>query len=122
MLTWSGNPATTQDIQWRTSASVPNGLTKYWLKGTRDTLIKAAALYKLEDRLLQNDRYAHRFTTQLTGLQPGKTYDYQVGSTKGRWSSVASFQTQSTTKEGFSFIWFGDTHKSPVWGRWLNKR
>ncbi|QDK82570.1 metallophosphoesterase family protein [Spirosoma sp. KCTC 42546] len=116
LLTWSGNPATTQDIQWRTSASVPTGVTKYWLKGSHDTLTKAAVLYKMEDRLLQNDRYAHRFTTQLTGLQPGKTYDYQVGSTQGRWSSVASFQTQSNTKEGFSFIWFGDTHKSPVWG------
>ncbi|WP_227686937.1 purple acid phosphatase family protein [Spirosoma arboris] len=116
LLTWSGNPATTQDIQWRTTASVPNGSIKYWQKGSRDTLVKAATLNKMEDRLLQNDRYAHRFTTQLTGLKPGKTYDYQIGSPKGGWSSVASFQTQSTTNEGFSFIWFGDTHKSPVFG------
>ncbi|WP_232074263.1 purple acid phosphatase family protein [Spirosoma aureum] len=116
LLTWSGNPATTQDIQWRTAASVPDGVVKYWLKGSADTLVKAAVCYTMEDRLLENDRYVHRFTAQLTGLKPGQTYDYKVGSTKSRWSSVASFQTQSNTSEGFSFIWFGDTHKSPVWG------
>ncbi|QHV98141.1 purple acid phosphatase family protein [Spirosoma endbachense] len=116
LLTWSGNPANTQDIQWRTAASVPNGVVKYWQKGSPDTLVKAAVRYTMEDRLLENDRYVHRFTTKLTGLKSGQTYDYQVGSTKGRWSAVASFQTQSNTREGFSFIWFGDTHKSPVWG------
>lgn len=121
LLTWSGNPATTQDIQWRTSATVPSGRVQYWLNGTTDTLSSSASVFRTEDRLLQNDRYVNRFTARLTGLKPGSTYAYRVGSDGGNWSTPASFNTQSSTADGFSFIWFGDTHKSPDWGNMARK-
>ncbi|WP_338871314.1 metallophosphoesterase family protein [Spirosoma sp. SC4-14] len=121
LLTWSGNPATTQDIQWRTSATVPNGRVQYWLNGTADTLSSSASVFRMEDRLLQNDRYVNRFTARLTGLKPGSTYTYRAGSESGSWSIPASFKTQSSSPDGFSFIWFGDTHKSPDWGSMARK-
>ncbi|RAJ99748.1 3',5'-cyclic AMP phosphodiesterase CpdA [Larkinella arboricola] len=116
LQTWSGNPATTQDIQWRAAATVSDGLVQYWPLGTTDTLSAPATAFKLEDRLLQNDRYVNRFTAQLSGLKPGSMYAYRVGSKTGSWSKPATFKTQSSAPEGFSFIWFGDTHKSPDWG------
>lgn len=116
MLTWSANPASSMDIQWRTNTSVEVGEVKYWLTGSSDTLISIAKLKPMEDRLLQNDRYINRFTAQVRDLQSGASYSYQVGSNSGVWSDIASFNTEDEIDENFSFIWFGDTHKSKKWG------
>ncbi len=121
MLTWSGDPATSIDIQWRTSTSVAVGRVKYWVSGTADTLISVANLKLMEDRLLQNDRYVHRFTAILDHLQSGVSYSYQVGSKQGAWSDTASFHTEASGDDGFSFIWFGDTHKSQKWGELIQE-
>ncbi len=121
MLTWSGDPATSIDIQWRTSTSVAEGRVKYWVSVTADTLISVANLKLMEDRLLQNDRYIHRFTAILDHLQSGVSYSYQVGSKQGVWSDTASFHTEASGDDGFSFIWFGDTHKSQKWGELIQE-
>ena len=121
MLTWSGDPKTTIDVQWRTNSSVEKGLVKYWQSGSRDTLTTNASAYKMEDRLLQNDRFVQRFTGNLTNLKPGTTYSYKVGTQSGNWSETTDFKTESGEKEGFSFIWFGDTHHSKIWGDMAQK-
>ncbi len=116
LLTWSGNPDTTMDIQWRADTTIKNSIVKYWIKGQRDTLTNNAERFLMEDRLLQNDRYIHRFTAAITDLTPGSTYEYIVGSKDGSWSETSSFVTSQVGDDKFSFIWFGDTHKSPKWG------
>jgi len=116
MLSWVGDPSTSMDIQWRTNSSVPEGKVNYWVSGTVDTMTAVANMKTMEDRLLQNDRYVNRFAAHLDQLQPGTDYSYQVGSEQGAWSGTASFQTESGTDDSFSFIWFGDTHKSKHWG------
>ncbi|MEN8226705.1 MAG: metallophosphoesterase family protein [Bacteroidota bacterium] len=121
ILTWSGNPSTTVDIQWRTNSSIEEGMVKYWVSGTVDTLIGVANLKQMEDRLLQNDRYVNRFTARLDHLHPGTSYHYRVGSENGLWSDMASFTTESGGDDGFSFIWFGDTHKSQKWGELIQE-
>ncbi|GAB3936639.1 purple acid phosphatase family protein [Larkinella terrae] len=121
LLTWSGDPTSTMDVQWRTAATVSEGLVQYWQTGTTDTLSKTAMAFRMEDRLLQNDRFANRFTARLSGLKAGGSYGYRVGSKSGNWSEPASFTTQSAKPDGFSFIWFGDTHKSPDWGSLARK-
>jgi hypothetical protein len=121
LLTWSKDPKTTMNIQWRTNGLVQNGLVKYWEDKSSDTLTTAASLYKMEDRLLQNDRYINRYTARLENLKPENKYHYLVGSKTGNWSAKASFDTEAPAKDGFSFIWFGDTHKSPIWGDMAQK-
>lgn len=121
LLTWSDDAERSVDIQWRTNTTVPGGSVKYWIKGTKDTLTTQAEKYLMEDRLLQNDRYIHRFTAKLKGLTPGSLYQYKVGSPNGYWSDDASFRTEVKNTDKFSFIWFGDTHKSPKWGDLLQK-
>lgn len=116
LQTWSDDPTTTRDIQWRTAPTVADGLVQYWSVGSPDTLSTTATAFRMEDRLLQNDRYVNRFTAKLTGLKPGSTYGYRVGAKTGGWAKPATFQTPTATPDGFSFIWFGDTHKSPDWG------
>ncbi|MGA0555232.1 fibronectin type III domain-containing protein [Larkinella sp. VNQ87] len=116
LLSWSGDPGQTMDVQWRTAASVAEGSVQYWEIGSNDTLSAPVTAFRMEDRLLQNDRYVNRFTARLSGLQPGGTYGYRVGSKTGPWSAPATFTTQAAEPNRFSFIWFGDTHKSPDWG------
>ncbi len=116
LLTWSGDPSTTMNIQWRTSPAVAAGVVQYWVAGSKDTLTKTADRFVMEDRLLQNDRYVHRFTGKLTGLRPATTYGYRVGVTGGVWSVPETFTTKPAGPAAFSYIWFGDTHKSRDWG------
>lgn len=117
LLTWSGDPSTTIDIQWRAHASVMEGMVQYWINGGRDTLTQVAGRFLMEDRLLQNDRYVCRFTARLMQLTPGTTYTYRVGTKGGNWSVPTTFTTKPATPADFSFIWFGDTHKSQRWGQ-----
>ena len=121
LLTWSGNPTSTMDVQWRTNVTTEKGLVKYWKTGSKDTLTIQASSYKMEDRLLQNDRYVQRFTANLANLTPGSSYQYKVGSGIGEWSEPAGFNTEPENKNGFSFIWFGDTHHSKIWGDMARK-
>lgn len=121
MLTWSGDPASTIDIQWRTNTEVENGLVKYWKPGG-DTLTANAEKFVMEDRMLYNDRYIHHFTAHLTGLESGQEYQYTVGSEQPEnWSEKSTFTTEPANTDKFSFIWFGDTHRSQVWGELLQK-
>jgi hypothetical protein len=122
MLTWSGPPETTIDIQWRAGDDTRDGVVQYWRAGNKeaDTLRVEASSYRMQDRMLMNDRYIQRFTASLKDLDPATTYFYRVGSVSSRtWSSVESFTT-ATTSPKFSFIWFGDTHTFPDSGKLVN--
>ncbi|SHN24686.1 Calcineurin-like phosphoesterase [Cyclobacterium lianum] len=121
VLTWSGDPRTTMDIQWRTDETVPEGQVKYWKSGSADTLTASAEKFLMEDRLLQNDRYMHRFTAKIESLEPATTYQYRVGHDDSGWSAVESFTTANATESAFSFTWFGDIHNSPIWGELVKK-
>lgn len=121
MLTWSGPSQKTVDIQWRTNTSIPNGMVRYWKTGTYDTAAMDATRQVIQDRMLYNDRYIHRFTTQLEKLMPDTHYTYQVGSKdKPVWTEPNSFQTEAVDTDRFSFIWFGDTHTFPDSGKLIN--
>ena len=120
MLTWSGSPETTIDIQWRTNTTVPEGSVQYWLAGTKDTVTAVASLQVLQDRMLFNDRYIHRYGVQLKDLKPGSSYGYRVGSEKQNWSVEKSFETEPINTDHFSFVWFGDTHCFPDSGKLIS--
>lgn len=119
MLTWSEDPKSTIDIQWRADTSVHDGVARFWREGVSgtDTLSVAASVFRMQDRMLMNDRYINRFTASLRDLQSGATYRYQVGSAHEHiWSDVRSFTTAADTRK-FSFVWFGDTHCFPDSGK-----
>lgn len=123
MLTWSDTPQTTIDIQWRTDSATTTGAVKFWPAGetATDTATVEASAYLMQDRMLMNDRYIHRFTANLANLRPGTQYFYQAGSPEsGMWSDVRTFTTEDDKANGFSFIWFGDTHCFPDSGKLVN--
>lgn len=119
MLTWSSDPKTTIDIQWRTDTTVANGIVRYREKGSEIVFSAEAEKYKMEDLYLMNDRFINRFTVHLKGLKQGIDYEYQIAPEMG-WSEKHTFTTQSDD-DSFSFIWFGDTHYSPKFGELFNR-
>ncbi len=117
MLTWSADPSTTMDIQWRTDTTVAEGTVKFREKGsTQESTVKASR-YRMEDRVLMNDRYINRFTAELRNLKSGTTYEYQI-IPQNDWSADRTFSTPAPDNS-FSFNWFGDTHHSPKYGEIL---
>lgn len=121
VLTLSGDPSSTRDVQWRTNVKFDEGHLQFWKEGSNDTLEKNSSVFLMEDRLLRNDRYVHRHTVQLRDLEPGSKYYYRVGNRFSGWSKTYSFQTLPRHTDHFSFIWFGDTHNSPIFGEMAQK-
>ncbi len=117
MLTWSSDPSTGIDVQWRTDTTISSGTVKYRKKGSHQEYSVRASQYRMEDRVLMNDRYINRFTAELRDLTPGTTYEYQIVPLT-EWSDANSFST-SVPDNKFSFNWFGDTHHSPKYGQIL---
>src|SRR5690606_24271916 len=108
------------DVQWRSSSTVSNGQVAYWAKDSHDTLSVRATYFVMEDRLLQNDRFVHRFTAKLTGLQPGMTYEYLVGGDTA-FSDVYQFSTGKSEPSAFSCLSTGDVHNSKAWGKMMHE-
>jgi acid phosphatase type 7 len=123
-LTWSDDPRTTQTVQWRTSAAAAEGAVRYWEKAaSRAGAVEVkGACSIIEDRLLSNDRRCHRFTAVLRPLKPATTYVYSVGNpTSGVWSAEREFTTAPDGDAPFTFVFLGDTHRSPIPGQLLSK-
>ena len=119
ILTWSADPSTSMDIQWRTNRKTDASGLKYREKGSSKTFELTAEKMVLEDRMLMNDRFTNHYTAKLKNLKPGVRYEYQIAQKKG-WTTAESFQT-AAKDDSFSFLWFGDTHFSPQFGDILKK-
>lgn len=124
VLTWSGDPRTTQTIQWRTSAKITKGYVRY-LARPADTAVdwakartKRAVTKPLSTPTLVNDPLIHRHTVALSGLKPGTAYAYSVGDgTPEGWTEPAEFTTAPREVEPFSFIYMGDAQNGlDKWG------
>jgi len=105
LLSWTGNPATTQTISWRTDTTVTSGLVEYSMgitltAGHRVTATKADFTTDLGT--------AHLFTATLTGLTPNTAYVYHVGDGT-QWSDTHTFHTANPQAGSFQFLVFGDS-------------
>ena len=119
MLTWSSDPSTTMDIQWRTNTTVETGSVKYRIRESADEKTVQAEKFLMEDREVMNDRFIHRFTAKLRDLMPGTEYEYLI-SPATDWTTAESFTTAGDN-DSFSFVWFGDTHQKTTFGELHDK-
>lgn len=124
VLTWSGDPKSTQAIQWRTSTKVAKGAVRYQEAGAAGGWTEAAAETKvLEDEYLVNDPLIHRHTVNLEGLKPGTAYAYSVGDgSDAGWSETFEFTTAPDGIVPFKFIYMGDAQNGlDTWGKLVHK-
>lgn len=124
VLTWSGDPRTTQTLQWRTSPQTKKGVVRYARRADvatpvpRRFLEVRAVTEPLADPRLLNDPLVNRHTVELTGLEPGTTYVYAVGDGRRRgWGEFAEFTTAPAGAAPFSFVYMGDAQNGlDRWG------
>jgi 3',5'-cyclic AMP phosphodiesterase CpdA len=119
VLTWTGDPATTQAVTWRTSTEVREPVAEiaiaeadpaFATKGTRVTATSQPLTSNLSTALFH--------TVEFSGLEPRTKYAYRVGDGVN-WSEWFHFTTASADPEPFSFIYFGDAQNSvrSMWSR-----
>ncbi len=129
VLTWSGDPRTSQTIQWRTSAKIKRGFIRYQSKSAGAALdpktakTKRASTQPLATPALVNDSLIHRHTVLLRGLKPGTTYLYSVGDgSPDGWTEPVEFTTAPAGAVPFSFVYMGDAQNGlDRWGALLRK-
>ena len=114
MLTWSSDPFTGIDVQWRTDSAIKDGVVKFREIGKADEFISVAEKFRMDDRVLLNDGSVNRFTAKLRNLTPGTRYEYLIPN-QDKYIENQTFSTPARDG-GFTYIWFGDTHHSPKFG------
>ncbi len=127
VLTWSGDPQTTQTVQWRTSTATTGGVVAYARKdaGAFDPATAAtvpAETKSIVQNTLLNDPIVHWHTAMITGLEPGASYVYAVGDGQGAWRAAAEFTTVPEGPVSFNFIYMGDAQNGlDTWGNLIHK-
>lgn len=119
ILTWTGDPTTTQAVTWRTSTDVKRGIAQIALAEDGPLFRTRAADVPASTQPLKSDlNEAHYHTAQFTGLKPKTKYVYRVGLGEN-FSEWFHFQTASTEPEPFSFVYFGDAQNDvrSMWSR-----
>ncbi|MCA9037117.1 MAG: metallophosphoesterase family protein [Planctomycetaceae bacterium] len=117
VLTWAGDPATTQAVTWRTSTDVNRGLAEITVASAGPDLeSESKQLIAVSQPLTTDLNTAHFHTVKFEGLTPKTRYAYRVGDGVN-WSEWFQFTTASTEPEPFSFIYFGDA-QNDIRSRW----
>ncbi len=119
ILTWAGDPKTTQAVTWRTSVEVADAYAELAIAGSGPNFVTTAETIKASSTALKTDlNTAHFHSVQFKGLKPGTKYAYRVGD-KTNWSEWFHFSTEKDSPEPFSFIYFGDAQNDlrSMWSR-----
>lgn len=107
VLTWDGDPATTQAVTWRTDPSVAHGMAELALANANGRALKPDRFESVTTLFSSDLNDAHYHSVTFTGLIPDTLYAYRVGDGVN-WSEYFHFKTASREPVPFSFIYFGD--------------
>lgn len=107
VLTWAGDPATSQAVTWRTDLSVTRALAEIAPALENGRNLKPAAVAARTEPFTSDLGAAHYHSVSFTGLTPDTLYAYRVGDGVN-WSEWFHFRTASLTPRKFSFVYFGD--------------
>lgn len=125
ILTWSGDPSTTQSVTWRTDSTVTKGLAQILVEDSSPKLERSDAKeYTAITSSLKGKEYeqANYHSATFTNLLPDKVYTYRVGD-GNNWSEWFQFRTGPATTKPFSFIYLGDAQNDlrSKWSRVIRR-
>ncbi|MBL8233125.1 MAG: metallophosphoesterase family protein [Bryobacterales bacterium] len=123
ILTWSGDPATSQAVTWRTDATVTAALAEIAEAGDGPDFVKQAKKINARTEPLKTDlSLAHCHSVEFTGLNPGTMYAYRVGD-GFNWSEWNQFRTASAKPAPLEFIYVGDAQNDlySLWSRLIRQ-
>lgn len=119
VLTWTGDPAHSQAVTWRTSADVTRGIAEIAVAGEGPLFARHAKQVRAQTVRLEGDLGpASYHTVEFTGLTPKTLYAYRVGDGKV-FSEWSQFTTANDWAELFTFIYVGDAQNDikSLWSR-----
>ena len=119
ILTWAGDPATTQAVNWRTSTDVKDPVAQIAIADPGPDLEKMShTIAAVTEPLESNLSTAHYHSVKFEDLTPSTRYAYRVGD-GANWSEWFQFRTASQDAEPFSFVYFGDAQNDvrSMWSR-----
>jgi hypothetical protein len=128
ILTWSGDPATTQSITWRTDTTVSAGVAQYAVASPgpgfgHDARTAIAESRTLDARHVRNNGIVARYhSVTLAGLTPDTIYAYRVGDGT-TWTEWFHFRTASSERKPFAFVYMGDAQNDILayWSRTIRR-
>ena len=103
MLSIKGDASRSMTVRWRTDTTVESGYALYREKGACDWQKADAEKHYFETDMDESNF----FFADMTGLLPGKEYEYTCGNDEKR-SDVYSFKTAGENTTKFSFLCISD--------------
>lgn len=117
ILTWSGDPATTQAVTWRTDVSVVTAVAEIAEATDGPEFRKSATQVDAASENLTTDLGEARcHSVQFTGLKPDTIYAYRVGD-GFNWSEWNQFRTASAGPAPIEFLYVGDA-QNDIYSMW----
>lgn len=119
VLSWDGDPRTSQAVNWRTSVEVNRGIAEIVPAEAGPYFSEKATQLIARSEALKTDlNTAHYHSVSFKDLKPGTVYAYRVGDGTN-WSEWFHFRTAAEKEEPFSFIYFGDAQNNlrSMWSR-----
>ena len=119
ILTWSGDPARTQDVTWRTDTTVKLAFVEYAAATGGPYFVNNAIRIVARTTPFESDLGpCHLHTARMGALAPATRYVYRVGDGTN-WSEWFQFSTASADPQPFRFIYFGDAQNDirSMWSR-----
>jgi 3',5'-cyclic AMP phosphodiesterase CpdA len=112
ILTWTGDPAHSQAVTWRTDESVTEAVAEIAESEPGPKFADKANRVAAHTEKLESDAgIAHYHTVNFENLKPKTKYAYRVGD-RANWSEWFQFVTASDQPEPFSFVYFGDAQNA----------
>ncbi|MEZ5356925.1 MAG: metallophosphoesterase family protein [Bryobacteraceae bacterium] len=119
ILTWSGDPAVTQSVTWRTSAAVERAVAQIAEAEDGPGFTAKARDVPASTQAFHSDLGDARYhSVTFRELQPATLYAYRVGD-GFNWSEWNQFRTASATAAPLAFLYVGDAQNDifSLWSR-----
>ena len=109
MLGWTGDPAHTQAVTWRTDKPADTPQVQFALASANPEFVSSAVTLPAKPASLDigNGKSVSTYQANLQGLKPNTRYLYRVGDGKN-WGEWNSLRTASDQPGKFRFIDVGD--------------
>ena len=119
VLTWTGDPAHTQDVTWRTSTACQHAFVEFAVATQGPYFVENSVRIDATTTAFESDLGTyHLHSAKMAALAPATKYAYRVGDGTN-WSEWFHFTTASDKPAPFTFIYFGDAQNDirSMWSR-----
>jgi hypothetical protein len=123
ILTWAGDPTTSQAVTWRTDSSVTKAVAEIAEAGDGPDFVTRAITYQAATEAFQSDlNNAQYHSVRFAQLKPATMYAYRVGD-GFNWSEWNQFRTAEANRAPVEFLYVGDAQNDiyQLWSRLIRQ-